>query len=198
MMNLRAVQIGSSTKVGSALFSQERFLSASRPAPAPMPMAPAPRAQRKSLGETEQAWYTRAKTAVVKYDGLTDRAQKVPEASAALGSKFQGDGSPTSGTSLRNTLAARLLEAEGFQPHNYAIFGQPAVQSKVEQLENLDRDFEAAVSAAEKANSAAPKSVSGPASMQSPNLGVDTQSVVCAAAGLVLVGTIFYFAFAIK
>ena len=195
MINLRTVQIGSSTKLGSAtLFSQERFLSASRPSPAP---APAPQA-RKSLGETEQAWYTRAKAAVVKYDGLVDRMQKMPAASAALGSKFHGDGSPTSGAALRNTLAARLLEAEGFQPHNYAIFGQPAVQSKVEQLENLDRDFEAAVSAAEKVSPASSKSVSGPASMQSPNLGVDTQSVVCAAAGLVLVGTIFYFAFAKK
>lgn len=193
MINLQTVKIGNSMRMGSALFAQERFLSASRPTPVP---APAPQPARKSLGETEQAWYTRAKTAVVKYDGLVDRTQKMPAAAAALGSKFHGDGSATSGAALRNSLAAKLLEAEGFQPHNYAIFGQPALQSKVEQLENLDRDFETAVSAAEKASPAAPKSVSGPASMQSPNLGVDTQSVVCAAAGLVLVGTIFYFAFA--
>ncbi len=188
MIDLKTVKIGSSMRRGPGLFSQERFLSAERGTP-----------RRAVLGETEQAWYTRAKAAAVKYDSLVDRAGALSDkaASSALLAQFYGTSkTPTQGRNVRNSLATVLLQAEAQNPHDYSMFGRQDIQSNVETLENLDRTFDDAVTAAEKNQKAAPKTVSGHGRMQGPSLGLSTESVVCGAAGLVLVATIFYFAFA--
>lgn len=121
-----------------------------------------PRRASRRLGETEQAWYIRAKAAVAKFDRSME------------GSK--GVGVFAQEAKLRDFLADKVARVEGSSPAAYAIFDDKDLQDAVLALEDAVRTEE-------------DKSLGAAALGQSA-----VSPVICAAAGLVVLGTIIYFA----
>lgn len=106
-----------------------------------------------ALGQTEQAWFARAKAAVVKFDDLERRARTIasPPAREAILSRFVGrPGNRESGQYRRNSVAYNVGQAESFTPVNYLIFKEDRVRNRVEKLEEINQDFEAELVEAEK------------------------------------------------
>lgn len=102
----------------------------------------------KSLGQTEQTWYSRAKTAVAEYDNLWARTQRIAAKAYRdqLTAQYHGNpNDPEGALYRRNSVASNLAEAEGYTPINYLVFGESRVQSRVEKLESWNRDFKRAV-----------------------------------------------------
>jgi hypothetical protein len=109
----------------------------------------------KRLGETEQAWYIRAKAAVAKF--------------GASGSRCYDD------ARLAGSLADLVAQVEASSPADYSVFASQDAKDAVLALEDSVRTMETSMSGA--------------------SLGQDQVAPwLCAAAGLVIVGTIVYFA----
>lgn len=101
-------------------------------------------AQKPSLGQTEQTWYTRAKAAVGEYDVLWARAQNIADKQYrdGLATKFHGNAADQNGALYRrDSVAFNVSEAEGSTPIKYTIFVEPRVQGRVEKLEEWNRAF---------------------------------------------------------
>jgi hypothetical protein len=180
MMDLRAHPVGRGLHTGGRMFASTPFTLGS------------PVLSRKSLGETEQSLYVRGKAAVAKYDDLTNRLGKISDKTYRdrVSARILGDPrDPASPIHIRNAVYNTVKRAESDSPVNYLAFSNKPVQEDVVALEGLDQTFEALVSSGESAyGTGTTDSLSG------PSLGVDKTSLVCAAAGLVVVGTIVYFA----
>ena len=110
----------------------------------------------KRMGETEQAWYVRAKAAVAKF--------------TASGSRCYDD------ARLAGALSDLVAQVEASSPADYSVFVSQDAKDAVLALEDSVRKLEGS-------------SMSGPTLGQSPAF-----PYLCAAAGLVVVGTIVYFA----
>jgi len=111
---------------------------------------------RRRLGETEQAWYVRAKAAVAKF--------------GASGSRCYDD------AMLAGSLSDLVAQVEASTPADYSVFASQDAKDAVLALEDSLRGTEGS-------------SMSGAGLGQSPAV-----PYLCAAAGLVVVGTIVYFA----
>lgn len=114
--------------------------------PAAMPRGTALHGAR--IGETEQAWYARAKAAVIRYDDLAARAEALrpSDVKDALLLEFVGNPADSeSGARARNRAAYKAAEAESFAPVAYAVFEPSAAKATVEDLEALNEAFEAEV-----------------------------------------------------
>lgn len=101
-------------------------------------------AQKPSLGQTEQTWYTRAKAAVGEYDALWERAQRISDSQnrKELAAKFHGNPTDQNGALYRrDSVAFNVSEAEAITPVKYIIFSEPRVQGRVEKLEEWNRGF---------------------------------------------------------
>lgn len=127
--------------LGASSFSMSPF-SGAQSAPA-----------RKSLGQAEQTWYSRAKSAVAEYDNLWARAQEIAykEYREQIASQYHGNPNDPDGAFYRrNSVAENVSEAEGSTPINYLVFGKSRVQNRVEKLEEWNRGLKAAVESGEK------------------------------------------------
>lgn len=152
-MNIFPIVLGWSPRAGGSVF-----------APAPFSAPPSLTGGRR-LGQTEQQWFSRAKTAVTTYDLLVDRAKRIASLQLrnSILARFTGNpesaiyqGYPLFG---RNIVADNVGEAESYNPVNYLIFGQDRVRSRVEKLETWNRDFEEEVAVAEAAYGILPEPV---------------------------------------
>ena len=184
-MDLRAIPVGRGLQKAGGIFSPAPFAGVSHPS-----------LGKSSLGETEQTLYVRGKAAVAKYDALMDRLGQISDETyrKKVGERVHGSaGDPSSAVQIRNSVYKSVRMAESDSPTNYLVFSDKPIQADVTAMENLDRTFEELVRSGESAYGTAPAGKS--ASLTGPSMGVSTSSVVCAAAGLVIVGTIFYFAF---
>jgi hypothetical protein len=134
-MNLIAHRLG----LGSSTFSMSPFQG----------LGEAP----KSLGQDEQVWYSRGKTAVAEYDNLWERAQKIArkEVHDDLQRKYHGDPNDKDGALYqRNSLDYTLAQAEAnAQKTNYEAFGRRFGQNMVLRLEKWNDKFKPDVVVAE-------------------------------------------------
>lgn len=149
-MNIFPIVLGWSPRAGGSVF-----------APAPFSAPPSLTGGRR-LGQTEQQWFSRAKTAVTTYDLLVDRAKRIASLQLrnSILARFTGNpGDQESAIYRRNSVAYNVGEAESYNPVNYLIFGQDRVRSRVEKLETWNRDFEEEVAVAEAAYGILPEPV---------------------------------------
>jgi len=114
---------------------------------------------RYSLGQAAQDYYTRAKTAIAKFDSLVARTAKIANKTvrdqiiADYGLTNRGDTDKAG--YMREALAYDVSEAEKYRSTTGTIAyeeGFPArgpSRGRVTKLENFNRDFEAAVTNAE-------------------------------------------------
>lgn len=108
---------------------------------------------RKNLGQAEQSWYARAKSAVVEYGNLWDRAQKVNDKGYRdeLATKYHGNPAATEGALYRrNSVAFNIAEAESHTPISYDVFKPSEIQDRVNSLEDLNKSFKPELEAGEK------------------------------------------------
>jgi hypothetical protein len=153
-MDVRPMVLGSS---GTSMFSQDRFAGRAQ--------APA----RIALGQTGQVWYTRAKAAIIKYDTLLSAAYGLSDPTEKQGiiDSFASAGAQSTAAAVRG----QTLSVEGQSPLAYGVFDDLQAQQRVQDLEQIDRDFEAAVKAAQdaqKSNVAAQQQQSAPSSKYLP------------------------------
>lgn len=134
-MNLLAQRLG----LGGSTFSMSPFSGTSE--------------AKKSLGQDEQSWYSRARSGIAEYDNLWDRAQRIAPKSIRedLQQKWHGDPNNKDGALYdRNAVAYNLSQAEESVPVNYLVFSQRLVRNRVIRLENWNKDMKADVEDAEK------------------------------------------------
>jgi hypothetical protein len=149
-MNIFPIVLGWSPRAGGSAFASAPF------------SAPPRLAGGRSLGQTEQQWFSRAKTAVTTYDLLVDRTKRIasPQVRESIVSRYIGvPEDQESAIYRRNSVAQNVGEAESYNPVNYLVFGQDRVRSRVEKLEVWNRDFDAQVSAAEASYGVLPEPV---------------------------------------
>lgn len=166
-------------------------------APAPFSFGVRPSLSGRRMGETEQSLYVRAKAAVAKYDDLINRLSQIADETyrAQVTERIHGDALDTSSpVHIRNSVYKSVEQAGEATPTDYLVFSNKPVQDDVQALEDLDRTFEEMVQAGESSYEKTSEKAAPPAPLSGPSLGMDTGSVVCASAGLVIVGTIIYFA----
>lgn len=186
-MDMRAVPIGHGPHKGGSAFTRTPFAISSHAS-----------LSGNRLGETEQSLYVRGKAAVAKYDDLTDRLAKLSDKTYRdrVTSRMHGDPEdPEAAVRIRNSVYDSVNKAENSVPIDYLVFSNKPVQDDVAALEDLDRTFEELVKSGEDTYGTVKEKKESSSSLEGPSLGVDTGSMVCAAAGLVIVGTIVYFAF---
>jgi hypothetical protein len=114
-----------------------------------------------SLGQVEQQWFARAKTAVAKFDELEARARSIaaPGVRSQVFSEFVGDAAdPESALYRRNSVAYNVAQAESYTPINYLVFDSRQ-QNRVEKLEDWVRKLDTEVVAAEKLYGTLPEPV---------------------------------------
>ena len=107
--------------------------------------------KRAALGQTEQQWYARAKAAVAKFDELETRVRRLasPVVRSEIYSEFVGEASDSeSALYRRNSVAYNVSQAESYTPINYMVFAAQQ-QSRVEKLEEMVRQLNTEVTAAE-------------------------------------------------
>ena len=185
-MDLRIHPVGRGFQASGGMF-----------APAPFSFGPKPALSGRRMGETEQSLYVRSKAAVAKYDDLINRLSQIGDETyrKQVTERVHGDAlDPSSPVHIRNSVYKSVEQAEEATPTDYLVFSNKPVQDDVQALEDLDRTFEELVQAGESSYGKASEKPAPPAPLAGPSLGVDTGSFICASAGLIIVGTIIYFA----
>lgn len=180
-MNIFPVALGWSPRAGGSVFAS-----------APFSATPS-LAGGRWLGQTEQQWFSRAKTAVTTYDLLVDRTKKIASQRLreSILSRYTGDPrDQESAIYRRNSVAYNVGEAESYAPVDYLIFGKELVRDRVEKLEGWNRDFEKEIAAAEVAYGVLPEPVVVERVIQSAPAATDL-TMPFVIGGLVLAGIAF-------
>lgn len=105
------------------------------------------------LGDTDFEWYQRAKRAIGKYDELARRVEGIGAISArrAIYDWLGSANNPTSPSyRYRSVVSDVSIDVEGFTPPNYGAYALDRRRNRVEELEDVVKEFEAKVKAAER------------------------------------------------
>lgn len=141
-MNLSGIPISRNANMGGSMFQRSGFT--------PVMGGSAPKPQ---LGQSEQQWFGRAKSAVAAYDDLWTRTALIgnKEYRAQLAAKYHTKPEDQDGALYRrNSVAYNVSQAESHTPVQYEIYAQNDQQNRVTKLENWNKDFRHDVEYGEK------------------------------------------------
>jgi hypothetical protein len=130
-MQLKAQRLG----LGASSFSLSPFAAGT--------------AGRKSLGQTEQLLYSRAKTAILEFDALMSKSKGV----------LDDQISTLMPMAAAEKLAALVRTAEAANPTDYAVFS--SAQKDVDAVENINREVAAKLAPPKPAVAPATEPVEG-------------------------------------